>query len=146
MPKGILVVNTQCTEPARDEEFNRWYMHTHIPDLSKSKGFVRARRFRNLTPGVRYKYQVIYEFDSPNLEESYQDLLRLAYLAYKGKRHIDCIGTPTQKEGERPAQGGLWQEIEAKEYKPLEGHDYSTTALPHIFDAIEKNLRAQGKL
>ncbi len=146
MPKGVLVVNTQCTDPARDEEFNRWYMHTHLVDLSKAKGFVRARRFRNVDPNSRFKYQVFYEFDSPNLQDSQDDLLRLAYEAYQKKRHIDCISTFTHHEGERPGGGGMWVEIDPREYRPLEKHDYSTTALPHIFDNIVKNLRAKGKL
>ena len=34
MPTATYLVFTNCTDPARDEEFNRWYTHTHVPDLS----------------------------------------------------------------------------------------------------------------
>ena len=32
MPKGIFLAYTNCVERQRDEEFNRWYTHTHLPD------------------------------------------------------------------------------------------------------------------
>lgn len=145
MPRGIIVTMAQCTDPAREEEFNRWYSHTHIPDLSRAKGFVRARRFRNTRPDARYKYQVLYEFDWSDLEEAQDDFLLQAYRAYKGGRHIDCIGT-SARDVEPPAQSGLWEEIDPAEFKPLERLAYSTTALPGTFNRIEARLRAKGKL
>ncbi len=71
MPKGVFLVLTNCTDPNREEEFNRWYSHTHLPDLSKAKGLVQARRFVNLLPEMGpAKYLAIYEFDSDDIKES----------------------------------------------------------------------------
>jgi hypothetical protein len=132
MPKGILMTVTNCTDPKRDTEFNRWYSHTHLPDLSRANGFVEARRFRNLDPGAAGGYMAIYEFDSPDLRESYKDLLRLAQDAFQRGRHIDCIA------GTR--RGGLWQEIDPSDHAPLERLDYPRTPPEEIRRHIEAGL------
>ena len=31
--RGALLVATNCSEPAREEEYRRWYLGTHIPDV-----------------------------------------------------------------------------------------------------------------
>ena len=68
MPKGVFVVYSNCTEASRDEEFNRWYTHTHLPDLSKTKGLVKVRRFRNLRSFQGpSQYLTIYEFEGRTL-------------------------------------------------------------------------------
>ena len=92
MPKGVFMVFTHCTDPEREEEFNRWYTHTHLPDLSAAKGFVTARRFRNTNPsGPPDKYLALYEFDTPDLKESIADLIDIAIDAHATGRHIDFI-------------------------------------------------------
>ena len=92
MPKGIFMVFTHCTDPDREEEYNRWYTHTHLPDLSAAKGFVTARRFRNANPGgPPDKYLAIYEFNTPDLKESIADLIDIAIDAHATGRHIDFI-------------------------------------------------------
>ena len=132
MPKGALVTVTDCTDPERDAEFNRWYSHTHLPDLSRARGFVAARRFRNLDPGAAGRYMAFYEFDGPDLRESYKHLLRLAQDAFRKGRHIDCIvGTRS---------GGLWQEIDPGDYEPLERLDYPRTPPEAIRRQIEAVL------
>lgn len=124
MPKGVLTVMTICTEPAREEEYNRWYLHTHLPDLSKAQGFVRARRFRsvdlfpNSGKASERRFLALYEFDSPDLRASYKDLLRLALKAVKLGRHISFMA-PSQAPG-----GGLWEEQEPSQFKPLTKHGY----------------------
>ncbi len=139
MPKGVLVVPTICTDPQRDEEFNRWYSHTHIPDLSKATGFVRATRYRDYSGAKPQRYLCIYEFDAPDLEEAFDDLRRLAIQAYYDQRHIDCL--------DRSDQGaGRWEQLEPSRFKPLEKLAYSTTALPHIIGPMEADLRRKGKL
>ena len=50
MPKGVLLVFSNCNDPARHDEYNSWYCHTHFPDLSVASGFVRARRYANAYP------------------------------------------------------------------------------------------------
>ena len=75
MPKGIFIVYSNCTEASRDEEFNQWYTHTHLPDLGEAKGLLKSRRFRNLRPlQGPSQYLAIYEFKSDDLEASAADL------------------------------------------------------------------------
>ena len=127
MPKGIFMVFTHCTDPEREEEYNRWYTHTHLPDLSAAKGFVTARRFRNTSPGgPPDKYLALYEFDTPNLKESIADLIDIAIDAHAKGRHIDFI------------QGGeafIFEEIDPESLEPLEAHDYPTEVPERILQA-----------
>jgi hypothetical protein len=134
MPKGIFMAHTNCSDPAREEEFNRWYSHTHLPDLSKSKGFVRARRFVGAAPGEPNHYLALYEFDTDDLGESVKDLLRLALAAFAAGRHIDCIArarTPTPS---------LLQEIDPATLAPLETLNYPTEVPEEMRRSIERML------
>lgn len=135
MPQGVVVVVTRCTDPKRDEEYNRWYTHAHLPDMSKARGFVRARRFRNLDPNGPGQYMALYEFDSPDLKESAKDLSRLGLEAFKAGRHIDCI------IGVQSQAAGVWQEIDPEEYRPLERLDYPRTPPEALRKSIEASLK-----
>ena len=68
MAKGIWVVFTNCADQSRHEEFNSWYSHTHLPDLSASRGFVRARRYANAYPDEGpSQYLALYEFEDEDI-------------------------------------------------------------------------------
>ena len=132
MPRGVFLVFTNCTDPAREEEFNRWYSHTHLPDLSAAKGFVSARRYVNLDPdGSPAKYVAAYEFESDNLSESVQDLVRVAMKALADGRHIECI------EG---GQSFLLQEIDPASLEPLEHLDYPREIPESIREGVQQVL------
>jgi hypothetical protein len=113
---------SNCTDPARELEFNRWYTHTHLPDLSCARGFVAARRFENAMPAPgAARYLAIYELEADSPERALAELTRLALQAFDRGRHIDCIaGVPA---GNTP-MGALWREIEPASVAPLERHDY----------------------
>jgi hypothetical protein len=121
MPRATYLVYTNCTDPAREEEFNRWYSHVHLPDLSSARGLVGARRFINprARPGeARYVCQ--YEFDTDDPEASLRDLLRLSLESFARGRHIDCV------EGAPPGEPALTPliEIDPATLKPLGSVDY----------------------
>jgi hypothetical protein len=119
MPRGVFLVFTKCTVPDREEEFNRWYSLTHLPDLSKAQGFANARRFVNLSPEEgAAKYLAIYEFESDDVKESVKDLLRHAAKAFSEGRHIDCIA------GADVGGFPIFQEIEPWSLEPLEELNY----------------------
>jgi hypothetical protein len=121
MPKGVFLVYSNCTEASRDEEFNRWYTHTHLPDLSNAKGLARARRFRNLR-GLQgpSQYLAIYEFESDDLEDSVRVLSTTAVETFAKGRHIDCFGV---------AGMHLFEEIDPDSLEPLGDVDYSKELL-----------------
>ncbi|HEY7294404.1 MAG TPA: hypothetical protein VH916_05145 [Dehalococcoidia bacterium] len=68
MPKAVWLVATKCTDPAREDEFNRWYDGTHLPDLLAVPGIVAARRYKLAGPAnpkePDAQYLAIYEVDS----------------------------------------------------------------------------------
>jgi hypothetical protein len=128
MARGVYLAFTYCTDPAREEEFNRWYTHTHLPDLSRAKGFVRARRFETVgTPASPTKYLTIYEFESDDLKESARDLVRLARNAFAEGRHIDCLAL-----GDVPTPLLLFGEIDPASLEPLAEVNYPTTPPAHL--------------
>ena len=117
MHKGVFVVLVNCTDASREEEFNRWYTHTHLPDLSKTKGLVRARRFRRLRSdkGESSGYMTLYEFDSDNLSDSMKDFMRLVGETFASGRHIDCFDVVGLH---------LFEEIDPKSLEPLREVNY----------------------
>lgn len=145
MPRGILVTMTECADPQREEEWNRWYSHTHIPDLSRAQGFVRARRFRRIEPETAHNYHVLYEFESPDLVASYNDFLGQALRSYRAGRVIDC-NRSWHGGAESTSTRGLWEEIEPDSLRPLERVAYPTTGREATFGPIEARLRAAGLL
>jgi hypothetical protein len=116
MARGISLVYTNCTDPARHEEFNRWYSHTHLNDLKAAPGLVRARRFVNPSPGPgAAQYLAIYEFDSGDLAASRAALTRLAGEAGAKGRNIDCLEIAARH---------VYSEMDPGRYPPLGAVDY----------------------
>lgn len=76
MAKSVWMVYTNC--PAdREQEFNDWYEHIHLPDLLTVDGIVAAQRFRladdvpamaaaSGAPAVAH-YLALYELDTEDV-------------------------------------------------------------------------------
>jgi hypothetical protein len=115
--KFVNIVFTNCPDPARREEFERWYVHMHLKDLKNTKGLVRARRFKNLNPDEEpSQTMTFYEFESDDWEASINELNNTAANAFVEGRHIDVFELK-----------GLYQyeEIDPASLKPLEDeHPY----------------------
>ena len=62
--RGILLVLSNCTDPSREEEFNRWYEDVHFPDILNVGQFHTAYRYENVNPVSSAKYLAIYETDN----------------------------------------------------------------------------------
>ncbi len=109
-PPGVLVALTDCTDPAKEAEFNNWYNKTLIPGI-ESLGFVRnTKRFENVmanTPTYlgRPKYLAVWEIYHDNLKQARQEILkRDAELKAQGKgfdamvRMVDAVYANVGKE------------------------------------------------
>ena len=60
--RGILAVMVNCTDPAREEEFNSWYNDVHIPDILDTGLYQTAYRYESLDPqATKAKYLALYE-------------------------------------------------------------------------------------
>ena len=93
MPRAIVLVFTDCTDPAREQEFNEWYNNTHIPDILQAAGFVAATRYQVLgDPGPgQGKFLAVYEVEADDLPAAFAGAQkRLAEVAAQG-RVIDTI-------------------------------------------------------
>ena len=69
MAKWLLVVETNCTDAARETEFNEWYDKTHLPDVLETPGFIRATRYENTEPSERKaKFLATYEIETNDID------------------------------------------------------------------------------
>lgn len=66
-PSGLRLVLADCTDPAREEEFNRWYDTVHLPDLLATGLFHTASRYvaasGEARGGGEARYLAMYETD-----------------------------------------------------------------------------------
>jgi hypothetical protein len=71
MEKWLLTVETNCTDPLREGEFNKWYDTIHLADILETAGIVRASRYENSNPAEgQGKYLAMYEIETENLEQT----------------------------------------------------------------------------
>lgn len=75
MARYLYVVLTNCKNPVREEEFNRWYSEIHLPDVLRVPGFISASRYVN----SRWKegeprFLALYEIQTDNLDATLQAL------------------------------------------------------------------------
>ena len=69
-PKAVMVIQTDCTDPAREQEFNEWYNNIHVPDVLLTPGVIRGTRFALATTPRegQSKFLAIYELDTTDFE------------------------------------------------------------------------------
>ena len=115
--KMALTILVNCPDPERREEFERWYIHTHLPDLKDTVGLVRARRFKNRTSeDDPSQSMTLYEFESDDLQASIGELQMTAANAFGEGRHIEIFDL-----------NGMYtyEEMDPASLKPLESeHPY----------------------
>ena len=71
MERWLLVAETNCTDPSREKEFNRWYDNIHLPDILETPGFIRATRYENSSPAEgRGKFLVLYQIETEDMEQT----------------------------------------------------------------------------
>lgn len=69
MARYILVVESNCTDPAREAEFNEWYDKTHLPDVLETPGFIRATRYVNTEAAAgKGKFVAVYEIETDDID------------------------------------------------------------------------------
>ena len=105
---AVYMVMSHCQDPAREDEFNSWYNHIHVPDLTPAKGCVGGTRWRNVSSkNDPSTYAAIYEFAADDLVAAMTDFQRLGTATMKG-RIIDCM----QSVGM-----WWWWEVDAEAYR-----------------------------
>jgi len=102
MPTALFTVKTTVT-PEREKAFNHWYNHEHIPDVSKFKGVLSARRYKAIMPEDKFQYVAIYEFES---EETLQEFLKSDHLTWLKKEFDSHFGDVSERQ--RAAYVQVW--------------------------------------
>ena len=75
MPKGIMLVQSRPSDPAREDEYDKWYGETHIPEVLAVPGITGARRYKlHGAPGQEPAYLAIYELEAENLADPVREL------------------------------------------------------------------------
>jgi hypothetical protein len=108
MPKGIMIVSSRPSDPAREDEYHDWYDHTHIPEILAIPGFVAARRYRAVDratgePLADGTWVAVYDIDADELTAPVRELG--ARSAAGEMSRSDALGTdppPVVTLGELP--------------------------------------------
>ena len=70
MERWLIAVQTNCTDPSREKEFNDWYNNVHVPDVLKIPGIVRMTRYENAIPSEEQpKYLALLEVEADDIWE-----------------------------------------------------------------------------
>jgi hypothetical protein len=68
MERWLLTIESNCCDPSRETEFNKWYNTVHLPDILETPGFVRAVRYENTNPAEgQGKFIAMYEIETEDL-------------------------------------------------------------------------------
>ncbi len=68
MQRWLIAVQTNCTDPSREKEFNDWYNNIHVPDVLEIPGIVRMTRYENAIPSEEQaKYLALLEVEADDI-------------------------------------------------------------------------------
>ena len=77
-PSGLMLGITNCNDPSKEDEFNYWHKHIHLPDVTAPGVFRHAIRFVNTNPKPgEGKYLATYETDHSDPGKAADELLKL---------------------------------------------------------------------
>ena len=77
-PTGMLVVVSNCADPAREAEFNTWYDTVHLPHMLRAPGVVSAQRYKCVHQRFGQSgFMAVYDLAVDDYERLDRDLLRL---------------------------------------------------------------------
>ena len=78
-PQGLLLALTNCTDPSKEEEFNAWYNHMHVPDVTAPGIFRHALRFVNTDLSSQAgQYVATYETNGEDVSKAMRCLINYA--------------------------------------------------------------------
>jgi hypothetical protein len=91
--KAVLVVLSNCTDPAREAEFKDWYVNIHLPDVLETPGIIDAKLFGLATPpnDAQSNFLAIYELDTDDVAAVQKSLDEVMGPKREQGRMIDYI-------------------------------------------------------
>ena len=93
MERWLIAVQTNCTDPSREKEFNDWYNNVHVPDILKVPGLLNSKRFYcpDWSSHEQGHYLALYEIETDDIEKT-KELLHTNLLEwFKKGRMSDSI-------------------------------------------------------
>jgi hypothetical protein len=149
-PNGLLLVVSNCGDPAKEDEFNYWYNHIHLPDVTSGGVFQHARRYVNTDPDSgEGKYFATYETNWEDVSEAAKAMAEVApKLREQGRYspHLQVVlGGAFKKLGgeflaaSRPTKGILVLLLNCKDPAREEEYNHWYTDI-HIPDILETGL------
>ena len=92
MKKWLFIVESNCTDPDREAEFNEWYNTIHLPDMLELPAVVRATRYENINlEDGEAKYVALYEIDSDDIHKTIADIAEHIQAKAKQGRMSDLM-------------------------------------------------------
>jgi len=77
-PAAMLVVVSNCADPAREAEFHRWYDTVHLPHVLQVRGMLSAQRYKCVHQRFGQSgYMAVYDLAVDDFERLDHDLHRL---------------------------------------------------------------------
>jgi hypothetical protein len=80
MPKAILIVESQPSDPSREDEYVEWYRDVHLPEVLEVPGFLGARRYKLRAAGgvaadpTTPTYVTVYEIEADDVAAPVKEL------------------------------------------------------------------------
>jgi hypothetical protein len=90
MAVGLFMVRATIAKE-REEAFNRWYNHEHLPQVLRYNGAVSGRRYRRLSGDDQYEYMALYEFASEQVLQQFLQSDALKELRAEYDKHFGSV-------------------------------------------------------
>ena len=87
----------------QEDAFNAWYDKEHCPQVLRFPGAVSARRYKRILGDEKYQYMAVYEFESEETFQRFQESDHLQALIREYDAHFE-----TSSERERFAYTQIW--------------------------------------
>ena len=93
MAKYLFLAMADCSDPSREDEFNRWYNEIHVPDVLSAPGVIQGTRYVNTDPegNKRPKYLAVYEIETDDIDKFDKELAETIGKAREAGRGTDCV-------------------------------------------------------
>jgi hypothetical protein len=93
LAKYLFLALSDCSDPSREPEFNKWYDEVHIPDLLSTPGAIQASRYVNTDPegNKRPKYLAVIEIETDDIDKFNKGINEVSDKAKASGRGTDCI-------------------------------------------------------
>jgi len=93
MAKYLFLALADCSDPSREDEFNKWYDEFHVPDVLSTPGVIQGARYVNTDPegNKRPKYLAVYEIETDDINKFDKELTDIIMKARAAGRGTDCV-------------------------------------------------------